>query len=199
MSALISLFQRVIILDSFSWFQNLPLSKSLIISPLFTGTGGGSTWKAFASREEEPLSHVTLLGGNPLSLSNSMDLSSPDPSSHLPLSASPPPSHSTSSPGAPVLSLGSRQVAPSDFFTAAHAWGLIQVYWGLNHVHSFKEHECRDSPGGPVVKNLPCNASDVGSIPRQGTRIPHAVGQVSPCNAATEPACCNWDATLPNK
>ena len=24
-------------------------------------------------------------------------------------------------------------------------------------------------PGGPVVKNLPCNAGDVGSIPDRGT------------------------------
>ena len=28
-----------------------------------------------------------------------------------------------------------------------------------------------DSPGGPVVKNLPSNAGDLGSIPGQGTRI----------------------------
>ena len=33
--------------------------------------------------------------------------------------------------------------------------------------------------GGPVVKNLP-NAGDVGSIPGPGTKIPHAVGQLSP-------------------
>ena len=31
-----------------------------------------------------------------------------------------------------------------------------------------------------VVKNLPCNAGDVGSIPGQGTKIPHAAGQLSP-------------------
>ena len=35
---------------------------------------------------------------------------------------------------------------------------------------------CRDSPGGPVVKNPPSNAGDMGSIPGQGTEIPHAVG-----------------------
>ena len=32
----------------------------------------------------------------------------------------------------------------------------------------------RDFPGGPVVKNLPSNAGDVGSILGQRTRIPHA-------------------------
>ena len=30
-----------------------------------------------------------------------------------------------------------------------------------------------DFPGGPVVKNSPCNAGDAGSIPGQGTKIPH--------------------------
>ena len=32
----------------------------------------------------------------------------------------------------------------------------------------------RDFPGGPVVKNLPYNAGDTGSIPGQGTKILHA-------------------------
>ena len=34
-----------------------------------------------------------------------------------------------------------------------------------------------DFPSGPVVKNPPCNAGDMGSIPGGGTRIPHAMGQ----------------------
>ena len=33
-----------------------------------------------------------------------------------------------------------------------------------------------DFPGGPVVKNLPCNAGDRGSIPRQRPNIPHTWG-----------------------
>ena len=33
---------------------------------------------------------------------------------------------------------------------------------------------------GPVVKNPPSSAADVGSIPGWGTKIPHAVGQLSP-------------------
>ena len=36
-------------------------------------------------------------------------------------------------------------------------------------------------PGGPVIKNLPCNAGDAGSIPGWGTKIPHAVEQLSMC------------------
>ena len=38
----------------------------------------------------------------------------------------------------------------------------------------------RDFPGGPVVKNPPCNAGDMGSIPAQGTEIPHTTEQLSP-------------------
>ena len=36
----------------------------------------------------------------------------------------------------------------------------------------------RDFPGSPVVKNLPSNARAMGSIPGQGTIIPHAMGQL---------------------
>ena len=35
-------------------------------------------------------------------------------------------------------------------------------------------------PGGPVIKNLPCKARDVGSIPGQGTKIPHVSVKLSP-------------------
>ena len=47
----------------------------------------------------------------------------------------------------------------------------------------------RDSPGGPVVNNLPSNAGDAGLIPGQVTKIPHAAGQLSPCATTTELAC----------
>ena len=47
----------------------------------------------------------------------------------------------------------------------------------------------RDFPGGPVVKNLPSNAGDVGLIPGRGTKIPHAMGQLNPHATTTEPAC----------
>ena len=30
-------------------------------------------------------------------------------------------------------------------------------------------------PGGPVIKNLPCNAGDMSSMPEWGTKIPHAM------------------------
>ena len=46
-----------------------------------------------------------------------------------------------------------------------------------------------DSPGVPVVKNPPCNARDVGSIPGQGTKIPYAMGRLSPGTTTTELVC----------
>ena len=46
-------------------------------------------------------------------------------------------------------------------------------------------------PGGPVVKNPPYNAGDAGSIPGQGTNIPHAAGQLSLRAITTEPMCHN--------
>ena len=36
-----------------------------------------------------------------------------------------------------------------------------------------------DFLGGLVVENLHSNAGDLGSIPDQGTKIPHAIGQLS--------------------
>ena len=43
-----------------------------------------------------------------------------------------------------------------------------------------------DFPGGPVVKDSPCNAEDV-VIPGQRTKIPLAVGKLSPSATTTEP------------
>ena len=42
-----------------------------------------------------------------------------------------------------------------------------------------KKKDNRDFPSDPVVKNLPFNAEDSGSIPVWGTNIPRAMGQVS--------------------
>ena len=61
------------------------------------------------------------------------------------------------------------------------AWKVLDVWL---HGHRYK---MGDVPGGPVVKNLPSTAGDAGLIPGQGTRIPDAAGQLSPCTTTTEP------------
>ena len=35
------------------------------------------------------------------------------------------------------------------------------------------KHKLEDFPAGPVIKALPSNAVHVGSIPSQGSKIPH--------------------------
>ena len=52
-----------------------------------------------------------------------------------------------------------------------------------------QEYNAWDSPGGPVVQNLPCNAGDASSNPGWGTKIPHA--------ATTEPMCSKAHAPQP--
>ena len=48
-----------------------------------------------------------------------------------------------------------------------------------------------------MVKNLPSRAGDVGSIPGQGTKIPHAAGQLSLCATTTELSFLNERAHVP--
>ena len=43
----------------------------------------------------------------------------------------------------------------------------------------FFKSNVRDFLGGPVVKNLPCNGGDVGSISVGELRSPHATEQLS--------------------
>ena len=54
---------------------------------------------------------------------------------------------------------------------------------------SCKKEWNRDFPGGSVVEDPAYNAGDVGSIPGEGTKIPPAVGQLSPRATTTELAC----------
>ena len=51
----------------------------------------------------------------------------------------------------------------------------------------------RNFPCCSVVKNRPSNAGNVGSIPGRGTKIPHALGQLSSCTTTREPAHHNSD------
>ena len=59
-----------------------------------------------------------------------------------------------------------------------------------------REIETSDFPGGPVVKNLPPNAGDLGLIPGWGTKIPHVTGQLSLHTEAGEAKCCNERALV---
>ena len=52
-----------------------------------------------------------------------------------------------------------------------------------------KEYGAQGLPGGPVVKNLPSYAGDLGSIPGWGTKISCALGQLGPLAATTESMC----------
>ena len=36
-----------------------------------------------------------------------------------------------------------------------------------------------ESPGSPVVKNLPCSAQDTNSLPGWGTKVSHAAEQLT--------------------
>ena len=60
-------------------------------------------------------------------------------------------------------------------------WILLIILQAIivNPRRRIPKYLTRDFPGGPVVKNLPCHAGDAGSIPGQGTKIPHAEKQLN--------------------
>ena len=71
------------------------------------------------------------------------------------------------------------------------SWVELQIYPQIRSVipgKLYKFYSLLISPlllkiriGGSVVKNLLCNAGDMGYIPGQGTKILHATGQLSLC------------------
>lgn len=50
----------------------------------------------------------------------------------------------------------------------------MEIMEHLIHQIDIKNSKPRDLLGGPVAKNLPCNAGYVGLIPGQGNKIPPA-------------------------
>ena len=58
---------------------------------------------------------------------------------------------------------------------------FISKIFNIENIHKW------DSPGGPVVKNLPCHAGDAGSIPSQGTKIPHSAEDLNLRTTNSEP------------
>ena len=55
---------------------------------------------------------------------------------------------------------------------------MTSIRWKLSSL-SHNKKAWRDFPSGPVVKNLPPNAREVGSI-RAWEKIPHATEQLNP-------------------
>jgi len=75
-----------------------------------------------------------------------------------------------------------------------HLGAALQMLgmWEARQSHSwYVRYHSGDFPGGPVVKDLPCNAVDTSSIPAWGTKIPHATEQLRLCATSAEPAHCN--------
>ena len=72
---------------------------------------------------------------------------------------------------------------------------LLQGPWSLQYNKMWKQDTglLGTSLVGTVVKNPPCTAGDVGSIPGLGTNIPHASEQLSLCTETQGPACHNED------
>ena len=67
------------------------------------------------------------------------------------------------------------------------------MFDNFHNERSFEKIRNPGTPlGGPVVRNLPSNAGDVGSISGWSTKIPHAAEQLCP-RATTREACifCN--------
>lgn len=62
---------------------------------------------------------------------------------------------------------------------------------------SEKNLQIQDFPGGPVVKNLPSNAEDAGSIPGRGTKSLHDMVQLRPSAATKNCARCSEDPARP--
>ena len=52
-----------------------------------------------------------------------------------------------------------------------------------------KSKKLKDFPSGPVVKNLPSKARDVGLIPGWGTKVLQAIGKLSLRTATANPIC----------
>ena len=60
------------------------------------------------------------------------------------------------------------------------------------HIHNISVRTKKDFPGGPVVKDLLCEAGDTGSIPGRGTKTLHAAEHPGPCAAASEATHHSW-------
>ena len=79
-----------------------------------------------------------------------------------------------------------------NIFDSLNLWGSdaspqftyveTEALWSLSHW---------DFPGGLVVKSPPSNTGDTGLISGQGTKIPHALEQLSQRTTTKEPTRCH--------
>lgn len=84
-------------------------------------------------------------------------------------------------PGKAVQSLGHAQ-KPSSPGRFPPSPNLPARHQKIKLLKTLTEVQVRFSHlGTPMVKDLPCNVGNVGSIPGEGTRISHDSEQLSPC------------------
>ena len=84
-------------------------------------------------------------------------------------------------------------------YTFKYTWNVLQEKSHTRRCHKTSFNKFKrtgDFPGGPAVKNPPCNTGDMGSIPGQETKIPHAAEQLTHTLqllilSALEPVCYN--------
>ena len=55
-----------------------------------------------------------------------------------------------------------------------HSGIFVSIPNNCGALHEIDLASVGDLPGGPVLKTSPSNAEGAGSIPSQGTKIPHA-------------------------
>ena len=94
--------------------------------------------------------------------------------------------------GAPVLySLATCPSTVEHLFRCLSKLDGGQQLWTDTGENGIAKGTMRGFPVGPVVKNPPSSVGDAGSIPGWGTKIPHAMGKLSPGATDAEPAPCN--------
>ena len=71
------------------------------------------------------------------------------------------------------------------FITGSDVWSHVKHTVKRRGIRqqddSINNSNNKDFPGGPMVKNLPASAGNMGSVPGPGIRIPSAMGQLNPC------------------
>ena len=73
------------------------------------------------------------------------------------------------------------------YLRGIQCYGILSCIWMNRWIEkSVVKRMFEDLPGGPMVKNLPSNAGDLSWILGQGTKMPHAKGQINPHTTTRE-------------